>query len=283
MQFTPIITDDGSFTFFSPDFGEMFHSHYGAYQESLGKFIIPTQLHQKAKKSDLYLLDICYGLGYNSAAALMSIWDVNPNCIIHLRALELDINVPQTAIDYDLLNIWSGPIASILTQLSLEQKITLHSLHAQLLLGDARQTITTVYESGFKADAIFLDPFSPPVCPQLWTVDFLSIVAKCLKQDGLLATYSCAASVRNALILAGLHIGSSPPVGRRSPGTIASYFPLDPLSQSEQEHLLTRAGIPYRDYSLSDSANIILQRRIQEQQKSTLEPTSRWRKRTIIN
>lgn len=82
---------------------------------------------------------------------------------------------------------------------------------------------------------------------------------------------------------AGLQIGSTPPVGRRSPGTVASWVGTDlpALSPPEQEHLLTRAAIPYRDPHLGDEKSVILQRRIGEQQASSLEPTSHWRKRTL--
>jgi len=43
--------------------------------------------------------------------------------------------------------------------------------------------------------------------------------------------------------------------------------------------LLTRAAVPYRDPSLGDRAEVIVQRRILEQQTSTLEPTALWKKR----
>jgi tRNA U34 5-methylaminomethyl-2-thiouridine-forming methyltransferase MnmC len=80
---------------------------------------------------------------------------------------------------------------------------------------------------------------------------------------------------------AGLKIGATAPVGRRSPGTVASFSDRDlpPLSPQEQEHLQTRAAIPYRDPNLSDSAEEIRQRRQQEQDLSSLEPTSSWKKR----
>jgi tRNA U34 5-methylaminomethyl-2-thiouridine-forming methyltransferase MnmC len=57
---------------------------------------------------------------------------------------------------------------------------------------------------------------------------------------------------------------------------------LTPLSQVEKEHLLTRAAIPYRDPGLSDSTEVIMMRRQQEQQASSLEPTSRWQKRWLL-
>jgi tRNA U34 5-methylaminomethyl-2-thiouridine-forming methyltransferase MnmC len=54
---------------------------------------------------------------------------------------------------------------------------------------------------------------------------------------------------------------------------------LPPLSMRSQEHLQTRAAIPYRDPQLCDPAPVIVQRRQIEQQASSLEPTSHWHKR----
>lgn len=281
-SFTPKITGDGSFTFFSTEFNESFHSHYGARQESFLKFVQPTLLDKKAHNSELKILDICYGLGYNTAAALQTIWQINPNCKIEINGLEVDISVPQVAIAHNLFDNWHYEHIDTLTELASEQKVNRQNLHAQLLIGDARSSIQEVYQSGFRADAVFLDPFSPPQCPQLWTIEFINLVSKCLKADGLIATYSCAAAIRTAMKAACLQIGSTTPVGRRTPGTVATRsktLELPPLSQAEQEHLLTRASIPYRDLNLKDPANIILQRRQEEQKDSKLEPTSRWRKR----
>lgn len=278
--FTPQLTEDGSFTFFSAKFGEMFHSRYGAKQEAECKFVEPTELRHKALKPSLKLLDVCYGLGYNTAAALETIWTVNPDCCVEWIGLELDPSVAKNAIAHHLLDTWTPPIREILTDLATAYQVQTNRLNAKLLIGDARITIGQVYQSGFQADAIFLDPFSPPSCPQLWTVEFLGLVAKCLKRDGKLATYSCSAAVRTALMAAMLQIGATAPVGRRSPGTVASYTnDLPPLSLQEQEHLHTKAAIPYRDPSLCDASNAIVQRRQIEQQTSSLEPTSRWKHR----
>ena len=84
---------------------------------------------------------------------------------------------------------------------------------------------------------------------------------------------------------AGLKIGATRSVGRRSPGTIANWKGnnLPPLSQQEIEHLQTRAAIPYRDPDLIDTAEIIKTRREKEQSKSDLEPSSHWKKRWSNN
>lgn len=306
MPLTPQETSDGSFTFYSPEFGELFHSYHGAQQEARCKFVEPTELAQKAQKPRVRLLDLCYGLGYNTASALETIWSINPACLVEWVGLELDAAIPQAAIAIGLLKSWHSPIPELLAALvspGADDKSTISAVQPSVLelqgesrcvrtlttpqfqgtlcLGDARTTIQKVVNQGFQADAIFLDPFSPPNCPQLWTVEFLGWVARCLSPTGRLATYSCSAAVRTALMAAGLKIGATAPVGRRSPGTVASFCDRDlpPLSPQEQEHLQTRAATPYRDPNLSDSAEEIRQRRQQEQALSRLEPTSSWKKR----
>jgi len=279
-ELTPTPTADGSLTFFSPEFNQTFHSLYGARQEAELKFVAPTCLVQKAHQPVLKLLDVCYGLGYNTAAALEAIWATNPECQVQLFGLELSASVPAVAVAKGLLT-WSEPIQQVAKALATDHQLKTHYLQAQLLIGDARQTIQQVYESGFQADGIFLDPFSPPYCPQLWTVEFLGRVARCLSCSGRLSTYSCSAAVRTALREAGLQIGPTRPLGRRSPGTVASWLGTDlpQLSRQEQEHLRTCAAVPYRDPCLSNAREAILQRRRSEQQTCSLEPTSQWKKR----
>ncbi len=280
-QLNPYLTDDGSYTFFSTEFGQTFHSKSGAKAESIYKYAVPTLLAQKSSRGHLRLLDICYGLGYNTAAALDTIWRSNPDCTIEIMALELNRTVPIATIEHNLLTDWEEPIPQLLTQLAQTEIIEIDRLKARLIFGDARQTIDRVIEQKFQADAIFLDPFSPLSCPQLWTVEFIDRVASCCAPDGRIATYSCAAAVRTAMSEAGLQVADSIPVGRKAPGTIASFNAegLPRLSQQELEHLQTRAAIPYRDPTLSDSMAKIILRRELEQDDCGWETTSQWKKR----
>ncbi len=280
-KFTPQLTDDGSYTFFSTEFGEAFHSMQGAKAEALQKFVEPCQLAEKAQQPLLRILDVCYGLGYNTAAALEVIWQYNPNCYVELVGLELDLTVPRTANSQNLVSSWSQPIPELLENLATSLEVQTNHFHGKLIIGDARITIQKLQQSNFQADAIFLDPFSPPHCPQLWTREFIQLVANCCAKTGRIATYSCAAAARTALLEAGLKISPIIPLGSRQPGTIASFTDTDlpPLCKKAQEHLQTRAAVPYRDPQLSDPAQVILQRRKTEQQDSYLEPTSHWQKR----
>ena len=86
--------------------------------------------------------------------------------------------------------------------------------------------------------------------------------------------------------LAGVQVGTIPLGDRALPhewsqGTVASWTgrSLTPLSPLEQEHLHTRAAVPYRDPSLTDPAAVIHQRHAEDQQRSPLESTSSWRRR----
>lgn len=288
-QLTPQLTGDGSFTFYSTEFGETFHSHYGAHQEAIGKFVYPTLLPEKATQGPVKILDVCYGLGYNTAAALETIWQVNPDCQVQIYALELNPVVPRAAmaagrsltITNSGLQTWSPRVQTYLNTLAYDLEVQAPDCQAQLLVGDARQTLQVVQKQLFLADAIFLDPFSPPNCPQLWTVEFFQLLRQCLHLQGRLATYSCAAAVRTGLMAAGFAIAASPPVGRRSTGTIAGFVLEDclALTLQEQEHLQTVASVPYRDPQLLDTPSTIQMRRQHEQKNCHLEPTKAWKKR----
>ena len=64
-----VLTNDGTYSLRSVLFKENFHSLYGALKETKEKFTATSDL-QRFKGKSLNVLDICFGLGYNSAALL---------------------------------------------------------------------------------------------------------------------------------------------------------------------------------------------------------------------
>ncbi len=271
-----LTTGDGSLTFYSEEFGQAFHNTTGARQEALEKFVRPCLLEQLAPQQDqLNLLDVCFGLGYNSGVAVDTIQALNPSCQVRLIGLERSPDVPHQAIANGIL--FGAP--DLWISLVQDQQVEGSTLSGQLFWGDARHTLLSV-PVGW-ADAVFFDPFSPSVCPELWTVDFFEQVRQRMKPTARLATYSCGAAIRKAMLEAGFQIGSTSPVGRPWPGTVASPQDahLPPLSAAEQEHLQTRAAIPYRDPTLQGSREQIKQERQYRQQRSPLEPTRAWKRR----
>ncbi|TVQ57675.1 MAG: hypothetical protein EA366_08115, partial [Spirulina sp. DLM2.Bin59] len=164
-DFFPERTADGSITFFSSEFGERFHSQGGAAQEAAGKFVGPCGVKLlPQRQNQIRIFDVCYGLGYNSAAALAAIWAVNPHCHVDLTAFDLDDRPAQAATAH--LDPWPTTLQPLLIRLGQDHQVETPTLNARFHLGDARQTLPTVIRQGQQADAIFLDPFSPPKCPQ---------------------------------------------------------------------------------------------------------------------
>lgn len=72
----PYFTNDGSVGLFSPDADDIYHSTYGALTEAYEKFILPSNLNSFLKNNnEIKILDICFGIGYNSKSFLNYILD----------------------------------------------------------------------------------------------------------------------------------------------------------------------------------------------------------------
>ncbi|MGJ8621962.1 MAG: tRNA (5-methylaminomethyl-2-thiouridine)(34)-methyltransferase MnmD [Yoonia sp.] len=89
----------------------------------------------------------------------------------------------------------------------LAEGLTLH-----VIIGDARETVPAWQA---KADAWFLDGFSPAKNPQLWEPDLLRAVGTHTKAGGTAATYSAAGHIRRALQDAGFAVTRTAGFGRK--------------------------------------------------------------------
>ena len=197
-----IKTKDNSFTFFNEEFQEHYHSISGALEEANKKFIEPLEL-----KDGMTILDICFGLGYNTLAAIEKYKNLK------IIALENDPNILE-----ELQRIELKGKFEIIKKLTKEKYYKDENYEITLILGDAKETIKQVKD---KVDIVFLDPFSPKKNPELWTKEFFSDIYSIMKKESKLATYSCAGQVRRNLKEVGFKIKDGPCVGRRAPSTIA--------------------------------------------------------------
>lgn len=210
-----IITKDGSVTFKSNKYDETYHSVSGAEEEAIKKFVEPCNIKELAKKSTIKILDVCFGLGYNSAAAIDAIRKENKDCKIIIFGLENDEKILENI--NELQTKFSN--YNIIREAAKYNSYNEGNIEITLLIGDARETIQNINEGDF--DLIFLDPFSTKKCPELWTEDFIKNISKLAKKGAYLTTYSCAAFVRRNLQSAGFNVFDGPAVGRRAPSTIA--------------------------------------------------------------
>ncbi len=281
-----VITNDGTITLRSERFNENFHSIAGAYFETKNKFINPSRLKRFQNKS-INVLDICFGIGYNSALLF-------ENLIIELSTLnwyglELDKRALNYALNDKKFNkLWNSKVIEILNSLNSEGRFKNTNFDCDLIIGDARKEILNLPEE-VNFDLIFLDGFSPQKCPEMWTYEFLSRLKNKIKYEGYLITYTSSAAVRKSLKNLGFNVYNIIPNFSKkdywSSGTLATFDNqqdnpyITQLSEMEMEHLNTKASIPYRDPSGKMSSKEILEIRKKEQQFSNLLDTNSWRKK----
>ena len=285
-----VLTKDGSYSLRSVFFQENFHSLSGALEETKIKFTAPSDL-QRFQGKSLNVLDICFGLGYNSASLLNEL--IKQKSLLNWYALEID----KKPLEYALRNksfqkSWNPQVKKIFKSLYKNDYFEDQFFKCRIFWGDAREKINIIPAAN-KFDLIYLDGFSPQKCPQVWTIEFLSKVCQKLNPQGYLITYSSSAAVRNTLRNLGLEIFTTKPRNNGntfwSQGTVAiakfdknKFKPnlnFKKLSVMEEEHLLTKAGIPYRDQNLNSSKDDIINQRLEEQLLSNLVPTKKWREK----
>lgn len=85
-----VLTQDSSFTLFNPYFSEHYHNIYdGALKETLHKHIYPSFAYASCKDS-LRVLDICFGLGYNTLALIAYAKDRGYEGALEIHSPEID-------------------------------------------------------------------------------------------------------------------------------------------------------------------------------------------------
>ena len=287
-ELTEVLTQDGSFTLRSNLFRENFHSLKGALEETKVKFTAPSDL-QRYKEKSINVLDICFGLGYNSASLFSDL--IKQKSFLNWYALEIDRKPLKYALHNESFNkLWHPKILNIFKLLYRNNRFEDKFFKCEIIWGEAREKINNI-PSNINFDLIYLDGFSPQKCPQVWTVEFLSKVTQKLNKNGYLITYTSSAAVRQTLRNLGLEIFSiKPNLNSRnlwSQGTVAIVefkkkgfnrnLHFNRLSPMEEEHLLTKASIPYRDPNLNSKSEDIIKERLKEQLLSTLISTKEWR------
>lgn len=63
-------TQDGSIGLYDKTVGDIYHSSYGAYWEAVNKFVSNACFERLLGQDEIRILDVCYGIGYNTKAAL---------------------------------------------------------------------------------------------------------------------------------------------------------------------------------------------------------------------
>jgi tRNA 5-methylaminomethyl-2-thiouridine biosynthesis bifunctional protein len=172
-------------------------------------------------RNEFTIAETGFGTGLNFLA-LCNLWQAHrpdPEAWLHFVSFE---GFPLTEADAKralgmwpelseladrLLANWPGPVCSVhhLVWADLGVTLTLH-------LGDIHDTLP---QSQFKADAWFLDGFSPAKNEDMWATSLYGRIAERSRPGANIATFTVAGAVRRGLADAGFDVAKAPGHGRK--------------------------------------------------------------------
>ncbi|MDP2079147.1 MAG: MnmC family methyltransferase [Sulfuricurvum sp.] len=224
-------SDDGSFTAYSPEYNEHYHSTKdGALHESLVKHVEPSfVLH--AKKKHLKIIDICFGLGFNTLATLYYRDSHFPDTTVEIFSPELNGELVASLVAFPYPEIFK-PYVRVIASLAQcgfyedeKTKITVEITDARI----AMRELSGIW------DVCYQDAFSPSANPLLWTKEYFADVARLMGDTGVVTTYSIALPIRMALYENGFNVYLNTGEGHRS-ATVASKRLLGEYEKIDVEH-----------------------------------------------
>ncbi len=203
-----IITEDGSHSIQSQQFGVSYHSIHGAITETAHVFIKSGLEHKlKTQKDKIHLLEIGLGTGLN---AFMSLLYAEKHAkSIHYTSLEAFPITEQQALQLNFPQLLDPSQVEAFQQIHKTPWEELHQLSKHFIFKKVK-TEFTKYSYPQVFDLVYFDAFAPTSQPQFWEEPFLEKIYSCLKEDGILTTYCAKGSFKRALKAVGFKVESIP-------------------------------------------------------------------------
>src|SRR5690625_7393280 len=201
---------DGSHTVWSERFRQYYHNPNGAVAESHHVFFDTPRLLDRLRGEDTFeIFEMGFGTGLNLlvlASLVKELDQQGKTSEITFRSVEAFPLSPDQASELNHARQLGLPDADELPELifgHLEPGLNtielLPSLKLELFVGPFSEMPPP--ERPFRA--IFFDPFSPDVNPDLWTPEVFEKLASWSAGDVILSTYGAASSARAAMAVAG--------------------------------------------------------------------------------
>ncbi|MDT8338322.1 MAG: MnmC family methyltransferase [Sulfurimonas sp.] len=227
-----VMSEDGSYTAYSKEYEEHYHStRDGALFESLVKHVEPA-FALKAQHAEITILDICFGLGFNTLATIYYHKKNALSSKLNIFSPELDASLVKSLTNFVYPKEFDE-LKEILFALVENGLYSDSTLHVELFLGDAREYIKSFAPKMF--DVVYQDAFSPSANPALWTKEYFGDIKNIIKEDGVLTTYSMALPVRLALYENGFLLYLNSGDGFRD-ATVASLQEIEGFKNVDMEH-----------------------------------------------
>lgn len=200
-----ITTADGSTTIFIPEWEESYHSKHGAIQEAYHVFI--QHGFSLFTKKNVSILEIGFGTGLNAFITFMEAQ--KSEIAVRYTGIEAYPISTEEAKQLNYSNYFDSSYQNIFELIhacSWEQNI---QLSAQFSLQKNKLFFQEIaFENTF--DLIYFDAFGYGVQPELWSVEIFKKMYVALKEKGVLVTYACRTSIKNAMLEAGFQIEKLP-------------------------------------------------------------------------
>lgn len=191
-----IITQDGSTSIYLPEMDETYHSKFGAIQEANHVFI-KNGLDLFNDNSTISILEIGFGTGLNAIITLLEAEKRNlkieyvgveayPISLEEVNQLNYTetLNVSERQADFEKIHTSDWEKVVIITD---DFRIT-----------KKKQFFKDITDEN-KFDLIYFDAFGFPVQPELWSEEIFEIMFQSLKHKGVLTTYACRTTIKNAM------------------------------------------------------------------------------------
>jgi tRNA U34 5-methylaminomethyl-2-thiouridine-forming methyltransferase MnmC len=196
-------------------FDDPYFSLAGGLDETRHVFLAGNSLPGRFRDG-FHIAELGFGTGLNLLAVLME--HRGPGHV-HYTSFEA---FPMPAADMARAVSAFPDLAEIAEQLLAQWASGARVLHfpnltARIIIGDARKTLA---DWDGRADAWFLDGFSPAKNPELWSPELMEEVARHTAPGGTFATYTAAGHVRRALAEAGFAVSRVPGYARKRHMTV---------------------------------------------------------------
>ena len=207
-----VATKDGSNTLFSQKYNQHYHNpDDGAINEALSKHIIPAFTFHKNKK-ELDILDICFGIGYNTFSTIYYILKNNLDIKLNIFSPELDGNLVKSLETFEFPKDFEN-IKHIIKAVAKTGKYEDDKIKIEVFIGDARKYIKSLNKNSF--DIVYQDAFSSDVNFELWTKEYFDDIFTLSKSDCIMSSYAVATPIRLSMYEAGFFIYEHRPIKRK--------------------------------------------------------------------
>ena len=215
MKWQEIKTKDNTFTLKSLEYNECYHSSEGALRETFYKHVgVAVDLMKDIKDEEIRILDICFGLGYNT---FVTILNRPKNKKLKIFSPELDLELIKSLKNFKYPKEFDK-ISHIIKKISKDLYYKDDFVEIEVKNIDAREYIKKLDNIHF----VYQDAFSPKVNNELWTIEYFRDLKNILNKNGVITTYSVATPVRCAFYKLGFKLFTHKSDIIRK-GTIASF------------------------------------------------------------